>query len=65
MLAKHPTYVEMGNNTVNNKNKIIFIDFLGLLQRTMRGLQNLIVCTDVFTKNVSLYATGRPQLKQY
>ena len=30
------------------------------LPRAARGMKNLVVCTDAFTKHVSLYAIGRP-----
>ena len=35
-------------------------DFLGPLPRAARGMRNLVVCTDAFSKYVSLYAIGRP-----
>ena len=61
--AKHPnqhTYVEMGNIVIHGKNELLCIDFLGPLPRVARGMRNLVVCTDAFTKNVNLYAVGRP-----
>ena len=61
--AKYPnqhTQVEMGNIVSKNKNDLICIDFLGPLPRAARGMKNLVVCTDAFTKHVSLYAIGRP-----
>lgn len=45
-------------HTANNKNDVVCIDFLGLLPRAMRGIQNLVVCTNASTKNVSLYVIG-------
>ena len=61
--AKYPNqhlYVEMGNIVMQCKNELLCIDFLGPLPRASRGMRNLVVCTDDFTKNVSLYAIGRP-----
>ena len=50
----------MGNVVARNKNDLVCIDFLGPLPRAARGMKNLVVCTDAFTKHVSLYAIGRP-----
>ena len=50
----------MGNVVAMNKNDLVCIDFLGPLPRAARGMKNLVVCTDAFTKHVSLYAIGRP-----
>ena len=51
--------VEMGNIINKNKYDLAFIDFLSPLPRASMGMKNLI-CTDVFIKHVSLYATGQP-----
>ena len=45
---------------MHGKNELLCIDFLGPLPRAARGMRNLVVCTDAFTKNASLYAIGRP-----
>ena len=61
--AKYPnqhTYVEMGNIVMHGKIELLCINFLGPLPRAAQGMRNLVVCTDAFTKNVSLYAIGRP-----
>lgn len=61
--AKYPnlhTCVEMGNIVTRSKNELVCIDFLGPLPRAARGLKNLVVITDAFTKYVSLYPVGRP-----
>ncbi|MFP3031746.1 MAG: integrase, partial [Wolbachia sp.] len=61
--AKYPnlhTCVEMGNIVTRNKNELLCTDFLGPLPRATRGLKNLVVVTDAFTKYVSLYPVGRP-----
>ena len=50
----------MGNIVARNKNYLVCIDFLGPLPRAARGMKKLVVCTDAFTKHVSLYAIGRP-----
>lgn len=60
--AKYPNYhtcVEMGNIISGSKGKLLCVDFVGVLPRAGRGLRNLVVCTDAFTKHVSLYAIGR------
>lgn len=35
-------------------------DSLGPVPRASRGMHNLVICTNAFTKNMSLYAFGRP-----
>ena len=54
------TYVEMGNIITKNTQELLCIDFLGPLPRASRGIRNLVVCTDAFSKHVRLYAIGQP-----
>lgn len=61
--SKYPTqhtYVEMGNIVTRDKNELLCTDLLGPLPRAARGMRNLVVYTDAFSKHVSLYAIGRP-----
>lgn len=64
--AKQPnlhTYVAMQNMPVTERNEIIAMDFLGPLPNSTRGTKHLLVCIDLFTKEVRLYPIKRPTTK--
>ena len=64
--AKAPnlhTYVPMANVITEGKGQMIATDFLGPLPKATRNLKHIVVCVDVFTKKVSLYAIPRPTMK--
>ena len=45
------------------KGELLALDFLGPLPRSSRGVRHILVCVDVFTKAVQLYAIMRPTTK--
>ena len=67
------TYVPMQNVIAGERGDMVAIDFLGPLPRAVRDKRHIVVCIDVFTKNVRLFAVSRPTtravlnviLKQY
>ena len=64
--SKYPNqhiYVKMRNIVMHDKNELLCIDFPGPLPHASQGMRNLVVCTDGFTKHVSLHATGRPMVE--
>ena len=64
--AKAPnlhTYVPMANVITEGKGQMFATDFLGPLPKATRNLKHIVVCVDVFTKKVSLYAIPRPTTK--
>ena len=57
--AMHPnfnTYKPMQSITAKEKGELLALDFLGPLPRSSRGVKHILVCVDVFTKAVQLYA---------
>lgn len=56
-------YVPMQNVIAKKKGDILAIDFLGPMPRSNRGVKHILVCVDVFTKAVRLYAIMRPTTK--
>lgn len=64
--ARYPnlhTYVEMQSIRVKERGELIAVDFLGPMPRSNRGVSNILVIIDVFTKAVRLYAITRPTTK--
>ena len=53
----------MANVITEGKGQMIATDFLGPLTKATRNLKHIVVCVDVFTKKVSLYAIPRPTTK--
>ena len=56
-------YVDVGKIVTQSKTELLCNDFLGPLRRASRGMRNLVVCIDAFSKHVSLYAIRRPTLE--
>lgn len=50
----------MQNVITEGKGELVAVDFIGPLPRASRGLRHILVCVDVFTKAVRLYAIPRP-----
>lgn len=57
------TYVSMQNIITDSIGKMIAIDFIGPFPRASRNLKHVLVCVDVFTKAIRLYAIPRPTTK--
>ena len=57
------TCVPMAIVITEGKGQMIATDFLGPLPKATRRLKHIVVCVDVFTKKVSLYAIPRPTTK--